>query len=55
MAGGYAVTDLVSLDDRGKARASIQPHRDHQVINCSETFNAVVETCSTIVVGEERR
>ncbi|MDX3639006.1 PQQ-binding-like beta-propeller repeat protein [Streptomyces sp. MB09-02B] len=54
MAGGYAVTDLISLDDRGKARASIQPNRDHQVINCSETFNAVVETCSTIVVGKER-
>lgn len=53
MAGGYAVTDLISLDDRGKARASIQPNRDHQVINCSETFKAVVETCSTIVVGEE--
>ncbi|UUU25303.1 hypothetical protein [Streptomyces sp. DSM 40750] len=54
MAGDYAVTDLISFDDKGKARASIQPNRDHQVVNCSETFNAVVETCSAIVVGEER-
>ncbi|MDX3589040.1 hypothetical protein [Streptomyces europaeiscabiei] len=54
MAGDYAVTDPVSLDGKGKARAAIRPNRDHQVINSSETFNAVVETCSTIVMGEER-
>lgn len=44
---------LFSLDENGKARASIRPNRDHQVVN-GETFNAVVETCGTIVVGEEQ-
>lgn len=50
-AGDYTVTDLISLDDRGKARASIQPNRDHQVIDCTETFSGVVESCDTVVVG----
>lgn len=53
-AGDHTVTDLIAIDDKGKARASIQPHQDHQVINCSESFNAVVETCSRIVVGDKQ-
>ncbi|MFB7655772.1 MULTISPECIES: PQQ-binding-like beta-propeller repeat protein [unclassified Streptomyces] len=53
-AGDYVVTDLISLDERGKGRATIRLDPDHQVLDCDRTFSAVVESCGTIVVGDER-
>ncbi|WP_328563000.1 PQQ-binding-like beta-propeller repeat protein [Streptomyces coelicoflavus] len=53
-AGDFVVTDLISLDERGKGRATIRLNRDHQVIDCDRTFSAVVESCDAIVVGDKR-
>ncbi|MFG3251864.1 hypothetical protein [Streptomyces sp. NPDC048187] len=53
-AGDVVVTDLISLDERGKGRATIRVNRDHQVLDCDRTFSAVVESCEAIVVGGER-
>lgn len=53
-AGDVAVTDLISLDERGKRRATIRLNPDHQVLDCDRTFSAVVESCDAIVVGDQR-
>ncbi|MFE5262665.1 hypothetical protein [Streptomyces coelicoflavus] len=53
-AGDVVVTDLISLDERGKRRATIRLNRDRQVLDCDRTFSAVVESCGAIVVGDER-
>ncbi|MEU4984207.1 PQQ-binding-like beta-propeller repeat protein [Streptomyces sp. NPDC021969] len=53
-AGDVAVTDLISLDDQGKRRATIRLNPDHQVLDCDRTFSAVVESCDAIVVGDKR-
>ncbi|XKK62770.1 PQQ-like beta-propeller repeat protein [Streptomyces sp. ARC32] len=53
-AGDVVVTDLISLDERGKRRATIRLNRDHQVLDCDRTFTAVVESCGAIVVDGER-
>ncbi|MEV7208584.1 MULTISPECIES: PQQ-binding-like beta-propeller repeat protein [unclassified Streptomyces] len=53
-AGDVVVTDLISLDERGKRRATIRLNRDHQVLDCDRTFSAVVESCGAIVVDDER-
>ncbi|MFE5598905.1 PQQ-binding-like beta-propeller repeat protein [Streptomyces coelicoflavus] len=53
-AGDVLVTDLISLDERGKRRATIRLNRDHQVLDCDRTFSAVVESCGAVVVGDER-
>ncbi|NEB13620.1 PQQ-like beta-propeller repeat protein [Streptomyces coelicoflavus] len=53
-AGDVVVTDLLSLDERGKRRATIRLNRDHQVLDCDRTFSAVVESCGAVVVDDER-
>ncbi|MFA3874293.1 PQQ-binding-like beta-propeller repeat protein [Streptomyces sp. MMCC 100] len=53
-AGDVVVTDLISLDERGKRRATIRLNRDHQVLDCDRTFSAMVESCGAIVVDDER-
>ncbi|MFC9466875.1 hypothetical protein [Streptomyces coelicoflavus] len=53
-AGDVVVTDLISLDERGKRRATIRLNRDYQVLDCDRTFSAVVESCGAIVVGDEQ-
>ncbi|MEV8129318.1 hypothetical protein AB0P07_35750 [Streptomyces sp. NPDC085944] len=53
-AGDAVVTDLISLDERGKRRATIRPNRDHQALDCDRTFSAVVGSCGAIVVDDER-
>lgn len=53
-AGDVVVTDLISLDERGKRRATIRLNRDHQVLDCDRTFSAVVESCDAIVVGDRQ-
>lgn len=53
-AGDAEITDLISLDERGQARATIRLGRHHQVVDCDKTFSAVVESCDSIVVGKRR-
>jgi outer membrane protein assembly factor BamB len=53
-AGDYTITDLIALSDTGRARGTIRVDRDHMAIRCDSTFNATVEACRGIVVGEEQ-
>ncbi|MFI5684786.1 PQQ-binding-like beta-propeller repeat protein [Streptomyces sp. NPDC051636] len=53
-AGDYTVTDLLSLDEQGRARATIRLDDDHQVVDCDKPFSAVVESCPSIVVGRRQ-
>ncbi|MDG9720071.1 PQQ-binding-like beta-propeller repeat protein [Streptomyces sp. DH24] len=53
-AGDYQVTDLIALSDTGRARGTIRIDRDHQAVRCDGTFNAAVEACRGIVVGQEQ-
>jgi hypothetical protein len=53
-AGDEVVTDLISLTGEGRYRATVRLNRGHQLIDCDETFSAVVESCPSIVVGERQ-
>ncbi|MFF4591323.1 PQQ-binding-like beta-propeller repeat protein [Streptomyces sp. NPDC001388] len=53
-AGDVLTTDLISLGDRGRARGTIRIDRAHQQVDCDRPFSAVVESCTTVVVGERQ-
>ncbi|UXY30305.1 PQQ-like beta-propeller repeat protein [Streptomyces sp. HUAS TT20] len=53
-AGDDLVTDLISLDDGGRARARIPLIRQHQTVDCYKTFSPEVDSCHAIVVGERQ-
>ncbi|MGW7273851.1 outer membrane protein assembly factor BamB family protein [Streptomyces sp. NPDC054864] len=54
-AGDVQVTHLISIDDRGKRRATIGLESGHYVVNCSTatSSNAVDDCPSTVVSGDQ--
>ncbi|WP_432139381.1 PQQ-binding-like beta-propeller repeat protein [Streptomyces sp. bgisy154] len=53
-AGDLSVTDLISLGEEGRARATIRLDPDHQDYVCDQPFSAAVEGCDGVVVGGGR-
>ncbi|WP_371526863.1 PQQ-like beta-propeller repeat protein [Streptomyces sp. NBC_01283] len=51
---GTAVTDLITLDDRGRYRATIDMPEGRFVDNCSKPLFGAVETCDAIAVGRDQ-
>ncbi|MGW6061590.1 outer membrane protein assembly factor BamB family protein [Streptomyces sp. NPDC055189] len=53
-AGDIAVTDLITLDDRGDYQTTIDMPEDRFVDNCYKQLFGAVETCESIVVGRDQ-
>ncbi|MGW7070740.1 outer membrane protein assembly factor BamB family protein [Streptomyces sp. NPDC054855] len=51
---GTAVTDLITLDDRGDYRATIDMPEGRFVDNCHKPLFGTVETCDAIAVGRDQ-
>ncbi|MGW5739388.1 MULTISPECIES: outer membrane protein assembly factor BamB family protein [Streptomyces] len=51
---GTAVTDLITLDDRGRHRTTIDMPEDRFVDHCHKPLFGAVETCDAIVVGRDQ-
>ncbi|WP_409060017.1 PQQ-binding-like beta-propeller repeat protein [Streptomyces sp. SYP-A7185] len=51
---GTAVTDLITLDDRGRHRTAIDMPEDRFVDRCHKPLFGAVETCDAIVVGRDQ-
>ncbi|MGW5866760.1 outer membrane protein assembly factor BamB family protein [Streptomyces sp. NPDC055239] len=49
-----SVTDLITVDDRGDYRATIDMPEDRFVDNCHQSLFGAVETCDSIVVGRDQ-
>ncbi|MDT0609591.1 PQQ-binding-like beta-propeller repeat protein [Streptomyces sp. DSM 40712] len=53
-AGDTEITDLLSLDDRGRSRATISLRNGAYVADCAYTDYLVVDDCPTIAVGKDQ-
>ncbi|GGV59780.1 hypothetical protein GCM10010277_63660 [Streptomyces longisporoflavus] len=53
-AGDIAVTDLITLDDKGDYQTTIDMPEDRFVDNCYKPLFGAVETCDSIVVGRDQ-
>ncbi|WP_328659574.1 outer membrane protein assembly factor BamB family protein [Streptomyces sp. NBC_00334] len=53
-AGDTEITELISLDDRGRNRATISLRSGAYVADCAYTDYLVVDDCPTIAVGKEQ-
>ncbi|WP_435614408.1 PQQ-binding-like beta-propeller repeat protein [Streptomyces coelicoflavus] len=53
-AGDSEVTDLISLDDQGRNRATISLRNGAYVAECLLTDHLLIDDCPTITVGEDQ-
>ncbi|WP_432083406.1 PQQ-binding-like beta-propeller repeat protein [Streptomyces sp. WAC 04229] len=53
-AGATGITDLVSLDDQGRNRATISLRNGAYVADCSDSDYLLIDDCPTIAVGKDQ-
>ncbi|MFB7655768.1 MULTISPECIES: PQQ-binding-like beta-propeller repeat protein [unclassified Streptomyces] len=53
-AGATGITDLISLDDQGRNRATISLRNGAYVADCSDSDYLLIDDCPTIAVGQDQ-